>query len=130
MTKQPRSRKTFDPRVNRILARLEREDYDALMLDAKVVPLKFRKRLLRQDERVDAVYFPMNCHDFTAGHYRWPASDGDGYHRERRRCRSIGASPNTRRDGSEPDSDTWHCGADRRRRLPESNHSASSDRAG
>ena len=61
MTKQPQQPKTFDPRVNRILAMLQREDYDALMLDARVVPLKFRKRLVRQDERVNAVYFPLNA---------------------------------------------------------------------
>ena len=61
MTKQPQQPRTFDPRVNRILAMLQREDYDALMLDARVVPLKFRKRLVRQDERVNAVYFPLNA---------------------------------------------------------------------
>jgi CRP-like cAMP-binding protein len=51
----------FDPRTNRLLARLEREDYDALMLNAKVVTLKFRKRLVRQDERIEAVYFPVTA---------------------------------------------------------------------
>jgi CRP-like cAMP-binding protein len=61
MTKQTRQPKTFDPSANRLLARLEREDYEAVTLEAKVVPLKFRKRLLRQDERVEAVYFPLTA---------------------------------------------------------------------
>ncbi len=50
-----------DPSANRLLARLESEDYEAVTLEAKIVPLKFRKRLLRQDERVDAVYFPLTA---------------------------------------------------------------------
>jgi hypothetical protein len=61
MTKQPQQPRIFDPRGNRLLAKLEQEDYEALMLDAKVVPLKFRKRLVRQDERVNAVYFPLTA---------------------------------------------------------------------
>jgi CRP-like cAMP-binding protein len=61
MTKQPQQPRIFDPRGNRLLAKLEPEDYEALMLDAKVVPLKFRKRLVRQDERVNAVYFPLTA---------------------------------------------------------------------
>jgi CRP-like cAMP-binding protein len=52
---------SLDPRANQLLARLKGEDYDALMVDAKVVPLKFRKKLLRQDEPVDAVYFPLTA---------------------------------------------------------------------
>jgi CRP-like cAMP-binding protein len=50
-----------DPATNGLLARLEREDYDVLMLHAKVVTLKFRKRLVRQDGNIDAVYFPLSC---------------------------------------------------------------------
>ena len=34
---------------------------DALMAEAKIVPLKFRKRLIAQDEPVGAVYFPLTC---------------------------------------------------------------------
>ena len=68
MTKQPGSRRIPTLKTNHLLARLQPEDYDALMLEAKIVPLKFRKRMLRQDERVDAVYFPLTCHVFTAGH--------------------------------------------------------------
>jgi len=61
MTKHSRQAEKSDPRTNRILAALEQADYDALMLEADVVPLKFRKRLHLQDERVDAVYFPITC---------------------------------------------------------------------
>ena len=61
MTRQaPRPEKS-DPRKNHFLARLQPEDYDALMRVSKIVPLKFRKRLLLQDEPVDAVYFPLTC---------------------------------------------------------------------
>jgi len=61
MTKQTAQPKTLDPRTNRLLARLEPEDYDALMLNAKVVTLRFRKRLMSQDERVGAVHFPLTA---------------------------------------------------------------------
>jgi CRP-like cAMP-binding protein len=50
-----------DPRSNHFLARLEPQDYDALMREAKIVPMKFRKRMIRQDERIAAVYFPITC---------------------------------------------------------------------
>ena len=50
-----------DPRKNRLLASLEAADYDALMQRAKVAPLKFRRRLFRQDTPINAVYFPMTC---------------------------------------------------------------------
>jgi CRP-like cAMP-binding protein len=59
MSPQTQEPKLSDPRTNRLLAKLQGEDYDALMVGAKVVPLKFRKRLLRQDEPIEAVYFPM-----------------------------------------------------------------------
>jgi CRP-like cAMP-binding protein len=61
MTKQTALPETSDPRKNHFLARMQKEDYDALMLESKVVTLKFRKRMLLQDERVDAVYFPLTC---------------------------------------------------------------------
>ncbi|MGD0047625.1 MAG: Crp/Fnr family transcriptional regulator [Bryobacteraceae bacterium] len=61
MTKQTVQPKTFDPRTNRLLARLDRDDYDALMVDAKVVTLRFRKRIMHQDEPVGAVYFPLTA---------------------------------------------------------------------
>ena len=50
-----------DPRTNLLLATLAPADYDALMRSAAVVPLKFRKRIHRQDERIHAVYFPLTC---------------------------------------------------------------------
>ncbi|HYW47271.1 MAG TPA: Crp/Fnr family transcriptional regulator [Bryobacteraceae bacterium] len=61
MPRQTLQPESGDPKTNRLLARLEPGDYHALMLEAKVIPLKFRKMLLRQDERVDAVYFPLTC---------------------------------------------------------------------
>jgi CRP-like cAMP-binding protein len=50
-----------DPRCNALLSKLEAADYDALMLAAKVVPMKFRKRVHQQDEQIDSVYFPITC---------------------------------------------------------------------
>jgi hypothetical protein len=61
MTKQAPSSVKPDPPTNHFLARLESEDYAALMKEAKIVPLKFRKRMLTQDERISAVYFPITC---------------------------------------------------------------------
>jgi CRP-like cAMP-binding protein len=60
MAKAPQQPHNSDPKTNRLLATLEPEDYDALMREAKIVPLKFRKLLLRQDAVVDAVYFPIS----------------------------------------------------------------------
>lgn len=51
----------IDPKRNHFLARLQPGDYDALMLVTKRVSLKFGKRVLLQDQRVDAVYFPLTC---------------------------------------------------------------------
>ena len=61
MTKQSGQSDSSDPKTNRLLNRLETADYDALMRAAKVVPLKFRKIVHRQDDRVEAVYFPLTC---------------------------------------------------------------------
>jgi CRP-like cAMP-binding protein len=61
MPKQTSQSESSDPKTNRFLARLDRQDYEALMREARIVPLKFRKQLLRQDERVGAVYFPLTC---------------------------------------------------------------------
>jgi CRP-like cAMP-binding protein len=49
------------PATNLVLARLEREDYDALVGASKIVRLKFRRRVIQQDSQVDAVYFPLTC---------------------------------------------------------------------
>ena len=60
MAKQPsRGADSHDPKINRLLAALEPADYAALLADAKIVSLKFDKELNKQDERVDAVYFPL-----------------------------------------------------------------------
>jgi CRP-like cAMP-binding protein len=51
----------LDPFMNGLLARLDGEDYFALMQDAKFVNLKFRARLVPQEGTIDAVYFPLSC---------------------------------------------------------------------
>jgi CRP-like cAMP-binding protein len=61
MTKQIRHSDSSNPRSNHFLAKLKREDFDALMLESKIVNLKLRRRILSQDEPVDAVYFPLTC---------------------------------------------------------------------
>ncbi|HXM42874.1 MAG TPA: hypothetical protein VN924_16595 [Bryobacteraceae bacterium] len=61
MTKQTGQPERCDPGTNRILAALEKPDYNALMLKAEIVPLKFRKRLYGQDAHVDAVHFTLAC---------------------------------------------------------------------
>lgn len=50
-----------DPKSNFLLAKLDSEDYEALMTSAKVVTLKLRKQMFRQDQVIDAVYFPLTC---------------------------------------------------------------------
>src|SRR5580658_11039467 len=50
-----------DPSMNDLLVRLEREDYESLMLGAKTVSLKLRSRLVRQDGSIEAIYFPLSC---------------------------------------------------------------------
>jgi CRP-like cAMP-binding protein len=61
MAPQTHPHASADPKGNHFLARLQPEDFDALMRVAKRVSLKFGKRVLRQDERVGAVYFPLTC---------------------------------------------------------------------
>ncbi len=61
MPKQTASSAKPDPRTNHFLARLDKEDYDELMRSAKIVPLKFRKRVINQDVQIEAVYFPITC---------------------------------------------------------------------
>ena len=61
MAKRLQLKGTADPRTNRILAALEPGDYEALMAEANIVSLKLKRRLYRQDERIDAVFFPLNC---------------------------------------------------------------------
>lgn len=50
-----------NPKHNLLLSRLEQEDYEVLTCGAKVVSLRVRKRLYRQDEPIDFVYFPITC---------------------------------------------------------------------
>lgn len=57
-TKRPR---TLDPKTNALLAKLNPEDYLALMTHAKIVPLKVHQRVYRQDQDVRAVYFPLTA---------------------------------------------------------------------
>lgn len=62
MAKQTESQgNSTDPRLNRILAALKPDDLEGLMVDAKVIPLKLNKRLYRQDEKIEDVYFPLTC---------------------------------------------------------------------
>ena len=59
MSPQTQKQRDTDPRGNVLLASLDRADYEILMREAKVVALKFRKRLYRQDNPIDFVYFPI-----------------------------------------------------------------------
>ncbi len=61
MSLQTQKQRDSDPRKNLLLASLEPADYEELMRGAKVVPLKFRKRLYRQEDPIDFVYFPITC---------------------------------------------------------------------
>jgi CRP-like cAMP-binding protein len=61
MTRRNQPAASADPRKNRILAALEPEDYEALIADAEVVSLKLERRIYKQDERIDAIYFPVTC---------------------------------------------------------------------
>jgi hypothetical protein len=61
MSPETQKQRDSDPQENFLLASLHPADYEILMRDAKVVTLKFRKRLYRQDDPVDFVYFPITC---------------------------------------------------------------------
>lgn len=61
MAKKPELSQQFDPRLNRILASLEPAEYDELMAAGKVVILKFHKLLLKEDEAIDVIYFPLTA---------------------------------------------------------------------
>jgi CRP-like cAMP-binding protein len=49
------------PASNFFLAGLGSEDRDALARESKVVSLKFGRRVIQQDARVEAAYFPLTC---------------------------------------------------------------------
>jgi hypothetical protein len=57
LTKQ--EAKVSDCPASRFLAKLMKED--ASLRDAKIVPLKFRERIVLQDASIDANYFPLAC---------------------------------------------------------------------
>lgn len=59
MLRQKRDDSDF--RKNRLIATLEPGDYAALIREANVVTLKLGKRLYRQGDHIDAVYFPLTC---------------------------------------------------------------------
>jgi len=61
MTSQAQQHERPNPKLNRLLAKLDPQDYDALMREGKLVSLKFRKQLNRQDQPVEAVHFPITC---------------------------------------------------------------------
>ena len=90
------------------------------MPEAKIVSLKFRKRLIAQDERVAAVYFPLTCmFSLLVTTNGKPQMEMATIGKEG----IVGASeviPGAGRNGPEPRPDTGHGGADRRRCLPES----------
>ena len=50
-----------DPKANQLLAKLDLEDYQAIIGKSKIVSLKLGKRLYHQDETITAVYFPITC---------------------------------------------------------------------
>jgi len=59
MTAQTQPLGKSDTQKNRLLDGLQIDDHAALMHGAKLVLLKYKKRLLLQDARVDAAYFPL-----------------------------------------------------------------------
>jgi CRP-like cAMP-binding protein len=61
LTRKTGEPKSPDAKDNRLLAMLEPADYQALMLEAKVISVKLRRQLHRQEQPVDAVYFPIDC---------------------------------------------------------------------
>jgi CRP-like cAMP-binding protein len=58
MSKQTERPENSAP-TNLFLSRLKQEDYEALIQTSTIVRLKFGRRVLQQDARVDAVYFPL-----------------------------------------------------------------------
>jgi CRP-like cAMP-binding protein len=61
MASQARIPKLANPISNLLLQKLSPADFESLMAKAKVVTLKFRRRLFAQDGVVDVVYFPLEC---------------------------------------------------------------------
>jgi CRP-like cAMP-binding protein len=61
MASQTERPESSTPATNLILARLEQDDRDPLIRESRTVNMKFRRQVLQQDARVDAVYFPVTC---------------------------------------------------------------------
>jgi CRP-like cAMP-binding protein len=61
MSAQIRKPADSDPRGNLLLASLEPGDCKLLARRSRIVTLRFRKRLCRQDDPIDFVYFPITC---------------------------------------------------------------------
>lgn len=59
MARKPELPTQFDPTMNRILANLAPADYEEVMAVGKVVILKFHKRLFKEDDPIDVIYFPL-----------------------------------------------------------------------
>ena len=50
-----------DPKTNVLLGKLNEDDYAAVMAKAQVIEMKFRKTVFRQDQPIEAIFFPLNC---------------------------------------------------------------------
>ena len=61
MVKQSQHQDNTALKTNLFLSRLEQEDYEAIVRVSKIVSLKFGRRVIQQDARVDSVYFPLTC---------------------------------------------------------------------
>jgi hypothetical protein len=116
-----------NPKDNLLLAKLDPQDYEALTRDAKVVSLRLRKRLYRQEEPIEYVYFPITCMvsllvtEGVKATMEMATVGREGV---------VGASEahsRARSDGTEHSSDTGHCRAGRRGRIPESNREPARD---
>lgn len=59
MARKPELPTQVDPTMNQILANLAPVDYEAVMAVGKVVRLKFHKRLFKEDDPIDVIYFPL-----------------------------------------------------------------------
>jgi CRP-like cAMP-binding protein len=60
MTTKAGLQQILSPRANALLAMLDADDYASLMTKAKIVKLKFRAKLCREEQEVEAVHFPLS----------------------------------------------------------------------
>ena len=68
MPEQTQEPESIDPKKNHLLARLQPEDYDALMLVAKIVPLETRQTGVSSRRPHRRRLFPHYLHVLTARH--------------------------------------------------------------